>query len=376
MGARVWDRVGVTSFQPLLAPMLVDSQALQAKVFSSGIAATTLAGVDASGLVGIGLLPGPLRKVLGVSAPFRRPSDFAGRVVGLQDGQVAEKALEALGATPRAVPAGAELGGLDGYEQQLGSIWGNHYELTAKYVTANLNLWPRPLVLFTAKAVIASLTAAQRSALRAAATATLSSAGASAEADDEGGVPGLCQGGLRLSTASGQQLRALRAAVQPVYDELNADPQTRAVIRSIEAIKTRLGADPDTATCAGQPASGRTSPRSGVIPDGTYQMTLTDKEAKKCAGDESNPGRRFDLQLHKGGVQLWEQVGAGPREMGWYGSYRVFRDRFELIESPGHSMTTHWAFDGKALTLSDLRNGECGDATVWTTHPWVLKRET
>jgi TRAP-type C4-dicarboxylate transport system substrate-binding protein len=375
-GARVWDRLGVTSFQPLVAPMLIDNQALQAKVFSDGIAAEMVKDVDSAGVVGLGVLPGPMRKVLGVSKPFVEPADFAGQVVGLQDGDVAKETLLALGAKPRTVPSGAELDGLDAYEQQLASIAGNHYELTAKFVTSNVNLWPRPLVFFAAKTVVASLTAEQRGALRNAAAASLSAATKTAKAEDDGAVPQLCKGGLTFTAASEKDMRALRAAVQPVYDKLNADPRTKATITRIQALKAKLGVKPDAPTCSGQPAAGHTGTRSDAIPDGTYQMTLTDKESKKCPGDEGNTGARFELQMHRGQVQLFEQTAGGPREIADVGSYRIFRDRFELTESGAGGITVDmlWSFDGKKLTLTDMRNGFCGAEVVWTTHPWVLQK--
>ena len=65
-----------------------------------------LAEVEKLDLVGVGVLPGPMRKLLGVSQPFVGPRDFAGHVVGIQDSAVAEKALNALGAIPMPVPAG------------------------------------------------------------------------------------------------------------------------------------------------------------------------------------------------------------------------------------------------------------------------------
>ena len=74
-------------------------------MFEQGIPERMLEGVGELDLVGIGVLPGPMRKLLGVSKPFVRPRDFAGQVVGLQDSAVADKTLRALGATPRLVPS-------------------------------------------------------------------------------------------------------------------------------------------------------------------------------------------------------------------------------------------------------------------------------
>ena len=82
VGARVFDRLDVTSFQALLAPLLVDSYELEGRVFESGIPTNMLEGVEELGVVGIGVLPGPMRRLLGVSHPFLQPSDFDGQVIG------------------------------------------------------------------------------------------------------------------------------------------------------------------------------------------------------------------------------------------------------------------------------------------------------
>jgi TRAP-type transport system periplasmic protein len=140
VGARVMDRVGVTSFQALLAPMLVDSYDLETSVFQDGIPAQMVAGVEAAGVVGIGVLPGPMRKVMGIAKPFLTPTDFAGARIADQDSALTQLTLHTLGATAVPVPGGAKLRGVDGYEQQLESIAGNRYDTVAKFTTANLNL--------------------------------------------------------------------------------------------------------------------------------------------------------------------------------------------------------------------------------------------
>jgi hypothetical protein len=75
-------------------------------------------------------------------------------------------------------------------------------------------------------------------------------------------------------------------------------------------------------------------------------------------------------------VHQYGSAGGRPREIGWAGTYRTYRDRFELTEGTGAVMTALWMFDGSALKLSDLQHGECEDAVVWTTHPWVLERSS
>lgn len=379
VGARAFDRAGVKSFQALLAPMLIDSQALQAKVFTAGIAARMVADIDSDRLVGIGVLPGPIRKVLGVSKPFLRPADFVGKVIGLQDGEVAKKSLVALGAKTRNVPSGAKLDGLDGYEQQLASIGGNHYELSARFVTSNVNLWPRPLVLFAGKNVVDSLTAEQQGALRTAVGTSLPANLEAARSEDQDAVPDLCKAGMTFPVASAQDLRDLQDSVLPLYDELSADPGTKGNIAAIKALKAAVGSGPDTTTCFGQPV-GTTGSSSSAIPDGTYQMTLTGHDWRDCPGHEREQAGLLEMELRNSEVKVYGRplgvtgAPAGPREIGWVGSYRVFRDRFELTESgTRHILSALWKFDGKKLTLSDMKNGGCDDVTVWTTHPWLLK---
>ena len=94
----------MTSFDALHAPLVVDSYELEGEVLAAGVADELLEGVEALGVVAIGVLPGPLRKVLGVERPFLRPADFDGMRVGLNRSQVGS-ASRALGAMPVTVPA-------------------------------------------------------------------------------------------------------------------------------------------------------------------------------------------------------------------------------------------------------------------------------
>ena len=60
---RPWHAKGVTTFDALMAPFLVDSYALQRAVLESDLEREMLAGLDGTGLVGLGILPGPMRRV-------------------------------------------------------------------------------------------------------------------------------------------------------------------------------------------------------------------------------------------------------------------------------------------------------------------------
>jgi TRAP-type C4-dicarboxylate transport system substrate-binding protein len=372
VGARAFDTVGVTSFQALVAPLLIDSHDLQGAVFEAGIPTEMLDGLETIDLAGVGVLPGPMRKPLGVAKPFVTPADYAAARVGVQDSAVAQQTFVALGATSQPVPSGTELDGLDAYEQQLASIAGNHYSTDAGYVTANVNLWPRPLVIVMSPDALGSLTADQQTALREASAAAVPDALEDSRNEDDEAVPVLCRQGMTLALASDNDLADLRAAVDPVYDELAVDPTTESFIEDITQLKAQLSATPEAPQCA--PGDAEASSESG-IPDGTYEMTLTRDDLRGCSdwegSEEANHDENlFTLILDDGSVEMFVEYGGrgGRQDVAWSGTLTIFRDRVEL-----DTMTARWTFDGTNLTFSDLANyAGCGDVTVWTTHPWVL----
>ena len=254
VGARAFDQAGVTSFQALLAPLLIDNLELQGKVFDAGIPQEMLSGLDKLDLVGIGVLPGPMRKVLGIREPFTKPGDFAAAVVGIQDSGVADQTFHALGATAKPVPAGAKLDGLDAYEQQLASIQGNQYADDAKYVTGNLNLWPRPLVIIANRAAYDQLSADQHEIMAAAAKDGVPRrhGGRTSRRHERGTA--LCKAGLTFAQSSDADLNAFEKALAPVYATIRNDPANAAWLDRIAGIKQSLHRAPDGAQLLRRPS--------------------------------------------------------------------------------------------------------------------------
>ncbi|HET6712747.1 MAG TPA: TRAP transporter substrate-binding protein DctP [Actinomycetota bacterium] len=376
VGARVFDTLDVTSFQALLAPLLVDSYDLQEKVFESGIPTSMLDGVEELGVVGIGVLPGQMRKLLGVSHPFLEPSDFEGEVIGGAENELSVQTIQALGATLEALPAGGSLKGLDATEQHLGAIWGNRYNKSAKYVGANVNLWPRPLVIFVGKEVSDSLAPNQQALLREAAAAAVPGALAAARAEDEEATLQLCRRGVTFAVASESDLGALRGALEPVYAELTADPETKSNIEAITDLKTQIAASAEAPVCT-ETEPPTTAP---PIPDGTYETTLTEADWQKMTKadwltsgvseeDGAVPGV-FRMIFDAGELTL-----VGPDgEVGGQGSYTVFRDQIEIQFASDYIITARWSLEGDTLTFADVDC--CGgnaklEAVTFASHPWV-----
>jgi TRAP-type C4-dicarboxylate transport system substrate-binding protein len=370
VGVRAMDQLGELTFQGLVAPLLVDSHALQGEVFAAGIPDAMLARLELDGISGLAVLPGPMRKLLGVSNPYVSPPDFVGEAIGMQASQVAEETLTALGATPTPLPSGASIEGVDGYEQQLASILGNRYFETAGYITANINLWPRAMVVIIGADVFAALSQQQQDVLTGAGVTVREEALAASIEEDQIPVEALCDQGIEFTTASEANLDQLTAAFEPVYADLGEDGAVATDIEAIRQLKTGLSQPADGAECLTEQP-----PLEVMVPDGTYEMTLTGAEAAAgCLPIEAGYDQTlFVMTLNNGVLDQHVEYGGrgGMVDTGWNGTYEVFEDRIEFTDSLG-TLTARWEFDGEQLVLSEMTGGACDDVTVWTTHPWVL----
>jgi TRAP-type C4-dicarboxylate transport system substrate-binding protein len=391
VGARAFDTVGTNSFQALMAPLLVDSHELQTAVFDSGIPQEMLAGLNDLGVVGIVALPGPMIKILGKTHPYVTPSDYTGEVIGIQASALHSSTFEALGATSSPLHADADISGVDGYAKQLAAIWGSHFEFDADYVTANVNLWPRPLILFANAEVFESLDDQQRAAIASAGPVAVEAALEASRIEDADGGSALCDAGMQFPVATDDELAELRTALEPVYEQLAADPETSSFLDAIKSIKADVGAPPHSVVCAqaALPPAASDSGETAILagpPEGRYFRTVTGADwlahGSACgpvdADIDPESESYGELWLIDGRAEHWGPNDAGELRPGLLGTYSVFRDRIEIDETGGASFSLHWEFDGSELVLSDLEfihidsDDGCGHVDAWTAFPWVL----
>jgi hypothetical protein len=228
-------------------------------------------------------------------------------------------------------------------------------------LTGNVIFWPWPGVIFINRRTFESLTAGQRSELFRAAIQARH--GKVYLGNDTAFVRDLCRRN-KVVTASPADLAGLRAAVQPVYRALEANPSTRAFIAQITSLRQAMGGSPDSLTCASTPdaAQGTTT----AIPlEGTWQVSYTEQEFIAAGADETeiylsegNWGH-FSLKLSRGHWWL-RLIGGNPRVApnyrSAYGTYSVTGDKI-LFHRHDH------AYLGS-------------DTQVWGPYIWSVYRDT
>ena len=250
----------------------------------------------------------------------------------------------------------------DGLEQRVSTIdaW---YSRHGGYLSANVNLWPRPMVLFASAKLFASLTPLQQRALRQAATGRCARRRRTSSTLDRDSAGNICRAGfVKLATATDGDLMALRRAVQPVYSDLERDPGTRRAITAIEQLKRGSAQAPPSAlgACRAAPSAlgGRTPGR----------RNLGGHHPAQCAGPDFlaenwgkwiyvfDRGRFADTQENKQAC-TWG-----------YGTYAIKRDTVEwtfkdgggrapngAFNKPGEFFVFDWSRYHDTLTLSPVK---------------------
>lgn len=265
--ARAYDSIGARSFQGLLAPLLIDSYALERKVLSSDLPGQMLGGVKPLGVIGITLLPGPLQKILSISGPMLAPSDYRRErdPIGIRTSEVATGTLRALGATSTEALDG-DISRMAGIEQDLVEIVANRYQAATagETLSSNVNFWPRVTSIVMNDKTNAALSPAQREALRSAGREALGPAMRRLARDERAALDVMCNPpgddprGFFFLTASPSNLTALRSSVRPIYDQLDRDRITRTAIAAIEEMKKHVTAE------AAPRCPGARPPRAGA----------------------------------------------------------------------------------------------------------------
>jgi len=234
---RAFSRAGIRGLEPVEAPFVVTSYAAEAALATGPEAATLLGTLEGSGIVGLGLSVGPLRRPFALTRPLIEVPIWRGITSRSFNSPVQEDVIRALGAEP--VPASfgfPELvtsGSLEGVEMDLAQYEHSAYGDLLPDVAANVVLWPKMPVLAISRDTFDALTAEQQAWLVQAAHLAVR-ASVNFDYDDSSLARRLCPWGVRFVDAAPEQMAALRRAVQPVIDAMAADPSTAPSLAAVE----------------------------------------------------------------------------------------------------------------------------------------------
>jgi TRAP-type C4-dicarboxylate transport system substrate-binding protein len=405
---RAFANAGIRGLEAIEAPMLIASFDAQRELVTSPAAELALEQLNGSGVVGLGLAVLDLRRPFAVDAPLLEPANWQGIRFRSYHSPVQADTISALGGEPVDLSFSwvdeVNAGRLDGAES--GVLGGTPPGVSgALYITSNVVLWPKVGVLSLSQARFDDLDDEQRDWVQQAADLA-TQASVDATYDEDAIATAFCERGVRIVSATAEQLTSLRDAVAPVIDALGADPETAPLLAEVRAIAERHP-DPDVLDvppgCA-EPADANSPDASipiepSALPDGTYrtEISLADVEA---AGLDNGPGwtGMWTLQVSDGTYALSCRLldlpskdcgnsglpeatyaagllrGSGNRVTLVFeaealaehvGCALPISEEPPCIETPPVTMT--WALDGDELTFSDA-SGEVEAAFV--LQPW------
>lgn len=388
IGTRALAELGVTSFDALTAPFLINSYPLLHAVLTSDIPARMLDDLDSLDVSGLAVIGGGLRKPFAVDAPLLRPDDFAGITFRTFQSAGHGAAITALGAihsdAMQAVDVALADGTIHAQENTLNWYQALDANLTP-HITLNVTLWPQTMVLVANPRVVADLTDTQASALWESAADTATRSVELSDVDAEK-VDVICEWGGRFAEASNADLDALRQAVQPVYDGLVENSDTAAFIAEIETLKDSVVAEPLTIPdgCTGDaPGVVALGDDDPSVLDGTYQLEWTVEELLAAgvpaeAIDEFDMAGFFNWTFNDGElIEQWRDDATAEPNTECFETYGVTGDEVTIQRAtpcvPWHWQAS-WELDDDTLRFSDpLLDGEPSPIldTWLTSKPWT-----
>jgi hypothetical protein len=354
VGARAFDWLGDRAFEPLQAPLLIDSYDAERAVLRSDVPATVLASLRPLGLDGLGILPGPLRKLV-ATRKLSGPASLSGLKVAFSGGPAAEASLRTLGAEPLRVASGAKWAGWDASETHLQAAAGNDLQGGGGHLAANVNLWPRFPVIVAGPSASKKLSGDEMTLLRRAVVAAQGPAFAAISAGERAAMIELCKG-LEVDDLPPQDLDALRNAARPVYDSIAEDPTAGKVLEQLKTLRAGIDAPP-----SGVPACPP-KPAGGSALDGTWEGSV------HIAGQLV----RLRWVIADGTYKELEREGS-RWTVGDEGKISVYRDHFEIVSSgDGTGTSGTWQLDGDTLRISDFGTADSDPIgiLVFAGHQW------
>lgn len=385
---RAFANAGIQGLEVVEAPMTITSYDAQKELVSSPVADQLLARLDGTGVVGLGLAVGPLRRPFAAEGPLLGVEDWNGVPFRVYNSPVQSDAVRALNGVPVNVgttwPEDVENGTLRGVEFDIAQYDTNGMSTEAGNVTANVVLWPKVFVFSMSQDRFDSLTEEQQMWVREAAEVA-TQATVDATYDETTLARRLCEKGVRFVNASAGHLSGLQAAFQPVIAGLAAAPEDAALLEAIQGIAAKHPGteQPDvpsecTQGTATEGAASRVPTEVSDIPEGVYRVETTVADVA-AAGESNGSGwsgtwtltiedGMYELTCHPiddPGIDCGHTIHDGPLEGG------ELRGTDDVVHFVGvdFSYVLRWAVDGDILELTEVASPD--NPTTFVIEPWT-----
>jgi TRAP-type C4-dicarboxylate transport system substrate-binding protein len=349
---RAFAAAGIEGLEAVEAPMMITSYAAAKELVGGPVADSVTAPLEGSGVVGLGLAVGDLRRPAAADAPLLGLEDWQGIRFRSFNSPTESAAIRALGAEPVNLYAGWReqivAGSLRGVE--VGAAGG-----PANNVTGNVVLWPKIFVFSVSQKRYDALSDEQRGWLQQAADSA-TKASIDWTWDESTQVAEMCGAGGRIVDSSAEQLAGLRTALHPVIVELGADPESGPLMAQIQGLAEKhptvdvLEAPTSCQQPAEQPAEELVVPEHrSPFPDGVYrvEVTLDDVETAGLTNDGGLTGT-WTFTVEDGTYRLTCQVLDLPdRDCG---SSKGYEGPYEAGHLRGTGQTAYFAFDVELMS--------------------------
>ena len=406
---RAFAEAGIPGFQAIETPLTLTSYDAEKALARSDAAVALMRKTDGTGLVGLGLSVGSLRRPFAARSPLVDPDDWQGVHFRTYNSPVQAETIRALGGRPENV-------GLDWLDKvRHGSLRGAEYDLAqyahngggtiAGNITSNVVLWPKMYVLSLSEDRWGSLTYQQRAWVRLAARRAVATSIARTY-DDRSAATRLCSSGARFSAASETQLRTLRSRLEQVVHRIATNPAEADTWREVQKVARDhpavegVPAPPDCDGRASSQPVGQVPSRTSELPDGVYRVANTEADVARAGLDNSggitgtwtlrvadgtfqlscrpleSPGTDCGHEVFDGPLEAGRLRGAGNQAFFAYDPHLLSRlsgCTLPVSQSrpgacfDGGNYRMAWSIDGTSVTFSDFRGSP--DA-VYIVQPW------
>lgn len=232
---RAFDLVGVDRLRALQAPYLIDTPELADAVLESDAMANMLADLRDDGYEVLGAYTEGIRRPAGYGRPLVGAADFDGLHMRVPRSEASFTLFRTLGAHPDARLSyviganGIRFGGAE-----TGFLWFETLPEGSVF-SGNVGFYPKYNLIVIGTERYEELDASQRRVLREAAEAMSEYVAATRETESEL-ADRACQGGGEVVLADSADLASLRAAAEPILEELRRDPVLANDLEQIEAL--------------------------------------------------------------------------------------------------------------------------------------------